>query len=225
MEEKDFNELNDETRARGVKRTSDIKIAGVSTSKNKRAKKAPAETPEPAQVQINFHDQEKQSEEHAKRSRLYRAAKDVADGEISMEELTKAIYDALTERNLRLGDQGAFYNVPEEPRIIGLNMEAFNRSARAFSIRKERTAALMRNARPLPSSNINPGISNSSVEGSGPSSPIAEPQLLASTPHLSSSAMTPGCATEPPASVLTTGGEHPMHRIWQLHVFPGRSGH
>ncbi len=47
MEEKDFNELNDETRARGVKRTSDTKIAEVSTSKKKRAKKAPAETPEP----------------------------------------------------------------------------------------------------------------------------------------------------------------------------------
>jgi hypothetical protein len=31
MEEKDFNELNEETRARGVKRTFDIKIAEVST--------------------------------------------------------------------------------------------------------------------------------------------------------------------------------------------------
>jgi hypothetical protein len=58
MEEKDFNELNDETRARGFKRTSEIKIAEVSTSKKKRAKKATAETPEPAQVQINFDDQE-----------------------------------------------------------------------------------------------------------------------------------------------------------------------
>ncbi len=113
MEEKDFNELNDETRARGVKRASDIKIAEVTKSKKKRAKKAPAETPEHAQVQINFDDQEEQSEKHAKRSRLYRAAKDVADGEISIEELTKAIHDALTDRNLRLGDQGAFYNVPE----------------------------------------------------------------------------------------------------------------
>ncbi len=173
-----------------------------------RAKKAPAETSEPAQVQINFDDQEKQSEERAKRSRLYRAAKDVADGKISLEELTKAIHDALAERNLRLGAQGAFYNPPEQPAVINLDMEAFNRSARAISIRRERTAALMCNARPLPSSNINPGILNSSVEGSDPSPPIAEPQLLASTPHLS--AMTPGCATEPPASVLTTGGAHPM---------------
>ncbi len=40
------------------------------------------------------------------------------------------------------------------------------------------------------------------------SSPIAEPQLLASTSHLS--AMTPGCATEPSASVLTTVGAYPM---------------
>ncbi len=142
--------MDDETRARGVKRTSEIKIAEVSTSKKKRAKKAPpAETPEPAQVQINFDDQEKQSEERAKRSRLYRAAKDAADGEISVEELTKAIHDALTERNLRLGAQGAFYNPPEQLAVIDLDMEAFNRSARAISIRRERTAALMRNTRPL----------------------------------------------------------------------------
>jgi hypothetical protein len=80
MEEKDFNELNDETRARGVKRTSDTKIAEVSTSKKKRAKKAPAETPEPAQAQNNFKDLEKQSEESAKRSRPNRAARDVAEG-------------------------------------------------------------------------------------------------------------------------------------------------
>ncbi len=39
-------------------------------------------------------------------------------------------------------------------------------------------------------------------------SPIAEPQLLVSTPHLS--AMTPCCAPEPPASVLTTGRAYPM---------------
>jgi hypothetical protein len=180
MEDKDFNELNDETRARGVKRTYDIKIAEVSTSKKKRTKKAPAETPEPAQVQINFDDPEKQSEENNKRSRLHRAARDVAEGKITIEELTEAIHDALTDQNLRLGDQGAFYNVPEEPRIIELNMEAFNHSAGAISIRRERTAALMHNARPLSSSNINPGISNSSVEGTDPSSPIAEPQLLAS---------------------------------------------
>jgi hypothetical protein len=191
MAEQESNKGDDEKRARGGKRTFETKIAEVSTSKNKkRTKKAPAKTTtEPAQVQINFDDPEKQSEEYTKRSRLHRAAKDLADGEISIEELTKAIHDALTERNLRLGAQGVFYNVPEKPRIIELNMEAFNRSARAISIRRERTAALMRNARPLPSSNINPGISNSSVEGSDPSSPIAEPQLLASTPHLS--AMTP----------------------------------
>jgi hypothetical protein len=53
MEEKDFNESNDETRARGFKRTSDTKIAEVSTSKKKRAKKPPAESPDPAQVSTN----------------------------------------------------------------------------------------------------------------------------------------------------------------------------
>ncbi len=39
-------------------------------------------------------------------------------------------------------------------------------------------------------------------------SPIAEPQLLAPTPH--PSAMTPRCAPEPPASVFTTVGAYPM---------------
>ncbi len=39
-------------------------------------------------------------------------------------------------------------------------------------------------------------------------SSIAEPQLLASTPHLS--AMTPYCAPEPPASVFTTVGANSM---------------
>jgi hypothetical protein len=60
---------------------------------------------------------------------MFRAVKDVANGEISIEELTKALNDAVTDRNLRLIAQGAFHNVPEEPRAIELNMEAFNRSA------------------------------------------------------------------------------------------------
>jgi hypothetical protein len=89
MKEKDSIETNEETRARGVKRTSDIKIAEVSTSKKKRAKKAPAEAPEPAQAQNNFNDEEKQSEEDAKRSHMFKAVKDVAEGDISIEELTK----------------------------------------------------------------------------------------------------------------------------------------
>ncbi len=42
MEEKDFIEPNEETRARGVKQSSDIKIAEVTTSKKKRPKKARA---------------------------------------------------------------------------------------------------------------------------------------------------------------------------------------
>ena len=139
MEEKDFNESNEETRARGVKRASENKIAEVSTSKKKqRAKKPPAEAPEPAQVQINFNDEEKQSEESAKRSRMFKAVKDVAEGEISIEELTVALNNAVTDRNLRLIAQGAFHNVPEEPRVIELNMEAFNRSARAIASNRER---------------------------------------------------------------------------------------
>jgi hypothetical protein len=47
MEEKDSNESNEETRTRGVKRSTDIKIAEVSTSKKKRTKKQTAAAPEP----------------------------------------------------------------------------------------------------------------------------------------------------------------------------------
>jgi hypothetical protein len=196
MEEKDLKELNDETRARGVKRTSDIKMAEVSTGKKKRAKKPTAEATEPNIAQNLFEAPIERSEEYEKRSRLGHAARDVAEGDITLEEVTRAIMDAIRDRNLRLGEQGAFYNPSEQLTTIELNMNAFNRSARAIAMHRERTAALMRNARPLPSSNINPGISNSSVEGTDPSSPIAEPQLIASTPQFS--AMTPGCATEPP---------------------------
>jgi hypothetical protein len=39
MEEKNPNELIEDTRARGVKRNSEIKIAEVTTSKKKRAKR------------------------------------------------------------------------------------------------------------------------------------------------------------------------------------------
>jgi hypothetical protein len=146
MEEKYVNELNEETLARGNKRASENKIAEVSTSKKKRAKKPPAEAPEPAQVQINFNDEEKQSEESAKRSRMFEAVKDVAEGKIFIEKLTVALNNAVTRRNIRLGCQGAFYNPPEEPATIELNMKAFNRSAMAIARNRERIATLMRNA-------------------------------------------------------------------------------
>ncbi len=80
MEEKDLIEPNEETRARGVKRSSDIKIAEVTTSKKKRSKKPPAESPEPAQAEINFNNQDEQSEESVKRSRMFEAVADVAEG-------------------------------------------------------------------------------------------------------------------------------------------------
>ncbi len=95
MEEKDFIEPNEETRARGVKRSSDIKIAEVTTSKKKRSKKPPAESPEPAQAGINFNDQDEQSEESVKRSRMFEAVADVAEGKISVEELTVALNHAV----------------------------------------------------------------------------------------------------------------------------------
>ncbi len=101
MEEKDFIEPNEETRARGVKRISDNKIAEVKTSKKKRAKKPPAESPEPIQVEINFNNQEEQSKESVKRSRMFEAVTDVAEGNISIEELTVALNHAARSRQYR----------------------------------------------------------------------------------------------------------------------------
>ncbi len=64
MEEKDLNELNEETRARGVKRSSEIKIAEVSTGKKKRAKKPTAEATEPNIAQNLFVPPVERTEEH-----------------------------------------------------------------------------------------------------------------------------------------------------------------
>jgi hypothetical protein len=91
MAEQAFKEVDDEKRACGGKRTSEFKIAEVSTSKSKkRAKKAPTETPEPAEAQNIFDDPVRHSDDYMKRSRLERAACDVADGKITLEELTFA---------------------------------------------------------------------------------------------------------------------------------------
>ncbi len=63
MEDKDSLETNEETRARGVKRNSEIRIAEVTTSKTKRAKKATAETPEPDALENLFKAQHVWTEE------------------------------------------------------------------------------------------------------------------------------------------------------------------
>jgi hypothetical protein len=62
------------------------------------------------------------------RSRLEDAARDVAEGKITLEKVTTRaiIMNAIRDRNLRLADQGAFYNPPEQPTTIELDMEAFN---------------------------------------------------------------------------------------------------
>ncbi len=119
--DQEIKEVYDETRARGVnKRTFDNKIAEVSTSKSKkRAKKAPAESTEPAVVQNLFDDPFKRSEDYLKQSRLEQAARNVADGKITLEELDKALHNAVTERNVRLADQGAFYDVSKPQRQDG----------------------------------------------------------------------------------------------------------
>jgi hypothetical protein len=51
--------------------------------------------------------------------------------------VSRAIIDAVRDHNLRLADQGAFYNPPEEPQFIELDMEKFNRSALAIARGKE----------------------------------------------------------------------------------------
>jgi hypothetical protein len=102
MEEKDFNELNEETRARGVKRNPENKIAEVTTSKKKRTKKPTAEAPEPDVAQNLFQAPYERTEEDEKRSRLKEAARDVAEENLTLEELTKAIHNACTDRNIRL---------------------------------------------------------------------------------------------------------------------------
>jgi hypothetical protein len=149
MEEKDLNELNEEMCARRVKRSSEIKIAQVSTGKKKRAKKPTAEATEPNIAQNLFELLFERTEGYEMRSRLGDAARYVAEGKITLEEVTRAILDAIRDRNLRLADQGAFYNPPEEPATIELDMEKFNRSAMAIARGRERIATLMRNARPL----------------------------------------------------------------------------
>jgi hypothetical protein len=82
MEEKDSNELNEETRARGVKRTSDTKVAEVTTSKKKRAKKPTAEATEPDIAQNLFQLPFERTEGYEMRSRLGDAARDVTEGKL-----------------------------------------------------------------------------------------------------------------------------------------------
>ncbi len=154
---------------------------------------------------------------------MLEAVKYVAEGSISIEDLTAALNKAVTKKTLRLGAQDAFYNPPEEPSVKELDMAAFNRSARAIAAHKKRIAALMRNAKPLPTANINLDASSSSVEDPVPSSPIAEPQLLGSSPALST--MTPRCAVEPPASVLTTVGANLMLQSYQTPFSVAQSTH
>jgi hypothetical protein len=54
MEEKDLKEMNEESRARGVKRSSETKIAEVSTGKKKRVKKPASNRGHRAQNRTKF---------------------------------------------------------------------------------------------------------------------------------------------------------------------------
>ncbi len=73
----------------------------------------------------------------------------MAEGRLTLEEVTKEVQNAVRDHNLRLADRGAFYNPPEEPQVIELDMEKFNRSAMAIARGRKRIAALIRNAKPL----------------------------------------------------------------------------
>jgi hypothetical protein len=104
MADQKIEEVEDEMRARGGKQTSENKIAEVSTSKSKKRtkKKALADSPDRVEAQNLFEDSFKQSEESSKRLRLIKeAARDVADGKITLEELNAALHNAVTERNIR----------------------------------------------------------------------------------------------------------------------------
>ncbi len=95
MEEKDFIEPNEETRARGVKRSSEIKIAEVTISKKKRSKKPPAESPEPVQVEINFNNQENNLR---RASGVPACSRPSPTSLFSVEELTVALNHAVRSR-------------------------------------------------------------------------------------------------------------------------------
>ena len=212
MEEKDYLESNEETRARGVKRSSDIKIAEVTTSKKKRAKKTAAEAPEPAREENNLNDQEEQNEKSAKRDRMFEAVADVAEGRISIEELTVALNNAVRVQGYRQMIQRCSSSDQDDVLLTERDMAAFNRSAIAIARNRERAAAWRRDPSPLLSSNIINNVSNNSVEAPVPSSPIAEPLLLGSSPALST--MTPRCATEPPDGIFNTTGAYAMHQAY-----------
>jgi hypothetical protein len=182
MEEKDSNESNEESRARGVKRSSETKIAEVSTGKKKEAKKPTTEATEPKIAQNLFELPFERTEAYEMRSRLEHAARDVAEGNITLEEVIGAIRNALRDRNLQLANQGAFYNPPEEPAVIELDMEKFNRSADAIARGRERAAAYMRNAKPRPTSELNNNVSSSSVEAQ--ILHLQSPSHSCSPPHL-----------------------------------------
>ncbi len=51
------------------------------------------------------------------RSRLGNAARDVAEGRLTLEEVIGAIRNALRDRNLQLANQGAFLNPPKSQQL------------------------------------------------------------------------------------------------------------
>ncbi len=74
MEDKDLKEMNEESRAREVKRSSETKIAEVSTGKKKRVKKPAREAAEPKIAQNLFELPFERTEAYEMRSRLGDAA-------------------------------------------------------------------------------------------------------------------------------------------------------
>ena len=97
MEETDIIEVNDETRARGVKRSSETKIAEVSTNKTKRPnKKAKAAIPAPT---IEDTDKIEVSEQSEATPRRRSTARDYLNGQISDEEFQSWVQGLIAARN------------------------------------------------------------------------------------------------------------------------------
>jgi hypothetical protein len=104
MEEKDLKETNEESRARGVKRSSETKIAKVSTGKEKRPKKAKAAIPAPT---IEDSDKIEVSEQSEATPRRRSAARDYLNGRISGEEFQSWVQGLIAARNNKASNNKA----------------------------------------------------------------------------------------------------------------------
>ncbi len=136
MEEKDLKEINEESRARGVKRSYETKIAEVSTNKKKHPKKAKAAIPAPA---IEDSDEIEVSDQSEATPRRRSTARDYLNGQISDEEFQSWVQGLIAARNNKASNNKVF-SVMEQPTNTPTTMnfpvyptEAVNMSGRRLS--------------------------------------------------------------------------------------------